>query len=218
MPKFTNFLRIAIFLFFIFPFLFLTSCKSVCSKKTPCPGYEDILLDSWFPYANNQQLVFKSNNNLTDTLLMQLTDSTIAYDYTNGFSSSSTGCNADKGFNAAAINVQNNPGFSLTLSSSLDAYSTTKKESVYIYFDNIHFLGQDLRSGGFSSFSINNVTAVPQSLTNYSLNGVVYPVAQTVFADTLAMKITGVYKITFAKNYGIIAYETNPGNIVWSKQ
>jgi hypothetical protein len=31
-------------------------------------------------------------------------------------------------------------------------------------------------------------------------------------------KSTGVYKTIYAKNYGIIACETNPGGIAWVKQ
>ena len=55
-------------------------------------------------------------------------------------------------------------------------------------------------------------------MINYSSNGKVYPIAQSVIADSSMVKSTGVYKIIYAKNYGIIAYETNPGGIAWVKQ
>jgi hypothetical protein len=50
------------------------------------------------------------------------------------------------------------------------------------------------------------------------LDGHVYLFAQTFTGDSTNLKNPGMYKIIFAKKYGINAYETNPGNIRWIKQ
>jgi len=78
--------------------LLLSYCKTACSKKVPYPGYEDAVLDAWFPYKNKQQLVFKNGIGVYDTLNLVLNDSPVASDYQNGFNTPNRGCIADKTF------------------------------------------------------------------------------------------------------------------------
>ena len=177
------------------------------------------MLDAWFPYADKQALIFKSTENLYDTLYLQISDSTVSYEYSTGLGRPDNGCNASKSFMSTKRDSSNYPAFSITLNSAQDAYSTTQKRSTSINFKNKYFYGQDLSDNGFGSFSLSDGTyKVPQTMINYSSNGKVFPIAQSVVADSSMVKSTGVYKIIYAKNYGIIAYETNPGGIVWVKQ
>ena len=163
--------------------------------------------------------MFKSNTNLFDTLQLFLADSTIAYDYNTGFGSQNKGCFANKSFATTKKDSSYYATFSITLNSVQDAYSTTQKRSAVIYFKDKYFNGQDLSDNGFLNFSLADGTnATPQTLMNYSLNGKIYPLAQSIFADSSSVKNSGVYKIIYAKNNGIIAYESSPGGVTWIKQ
>lgn len=133
MLKYTVPSKAAIFLIFTIPFFLLTACKD-CSKKVPCPGYEDAMLDAWFPYTDKQVLVFKSNTNLFDTLQLFLAESTTAYDYTTGLGSTNRGCFANKSFATTKKDSSYYATFRITLSSVQDAYSTTQKRSAHYLF------------------------------------------------------------------------------------
>ena len=203
---------------FVFFMVLLSSCNSECSKKVPCPGYGDAVLDAWFPYKDKQQLIFKSSTGLYDTLTMLLDDSTVAYEYQTGFNAPDRGCSASKTFSSAQKDSLYYPLFNIHLLDAQEAYSTTQKRSASLTFGNVVFFGQDLGDNGFASFTVAQLPVTPQTITNYALGGKIYPLAQSVYSDSAFAKKSGVYKIIYAKNYGIILYETNPGSEVWSKQ
>ncbi len=198
--------------------MLLSSCKSECSKKVPCPAYKDAVLDAWFPYKNKQQLVFKNGVGVNDTLNLVLDDSTAAYDYQTGFSTLNRGCSAGKTFSSAQKDSFYYSLFTIRLLDEQDAYSTTQKRSAAITFGRTTFFGQDLGDNGFAGFSIGLWNISPKTITNYALNGKIYPLAQSVYSDSAFTKKSGVYKITYAKNYGIILYEKNPDSEVWVRQ
>ena len=198
--------------------MLLSSCKSACSKKVPCPGYEDAVLDAWFPYKNKQQLVFKNGIGVYDTLNLVLDDSTVAYDYQNGFTTPNRGCSAGKTFSSAQKDSFYYPSFNIRLLDAQDAYSSTQKRSTSITFGRTTFYGEDLGDNGFAGFTVGQWNVTPQTITNFALNGKIYPLAQSVNSDSAFAKKSGVYKITYAKNYGIILYETNPDSEVWVRQ
>jgi hypothetical protein len=95
--------------------LALGSCKDTCSKKVTCAGYNDSLLDAWFPYHNNQVLVFKSNTNLSDTFILHLSDSSTSYTYTS--SAALNGCTQTKSFNSTRQDSVNAFAFKISLTS-----------------------------------------------------------------------------------------------------
>lgn len=219
MPKLSVPTNIICFFVFISSIIVLTACKQDCSKTVPCPGYNDAVLDAWFPYFDKQVLIFKSNTNLYDTLVLNLTDSTIAYDYNTGLGRPNSGCNQTKSFASTKRDSVNYPAFGISLNSAQDAYSTVQKRSTSLNFYNNYFYGQDLGDNGFSNFSISGSEIItPQTFTNYAFNRIVYPIVQIVSGDSSITKIPGVYKIIYAKNHGIIGYETNPGGVSWIKQ
>ncbi|MBC7867246.1 MAG: hypothetical protein H7X88_06915 [Gloeobacteraceae cyanobacterium ES-bin-316] len=199
--------------------LFIYSCKD-CSKKVPCPAYEDAILDAWFPYSDQQQLVFKSNSNSFDTFNLNLTELTDAYEYTTGvYGGGNGGCNATKSFSATKKDSLNYPAFRISLNKGTDLYSTAPVRNTGFSFYKKFFSGQNLGEGGFSNFSVlTEYNIIPQTFTNYSLNGILYPIVQSASTDTSLDNSAGVYKIIYAKNYGIIAYESNPGAVLWIKQ
>ncbi len=192
---------------------FLYSCED-CSKKIPCPGYEDALLDAWFPYKNGQQLIFKTSGNKTDTFRLQLSDSTVAYD-----SREANGCNAFKSFRAIETDSFFRTKLYITMGVSQPAYSTDMVRGASINLFSGHFNGTQLTQDGFESFSGESGTnLVTNNLRNFSLNGITYPVVQSVQKDTINNKQVIVYKIYLAKNFGIIAFEKNPGAELWIKE
>lgn len=191
--------------------IFLLSANSFCSKTTPCPGY-DGAVNRWFPYADKEILVFKSTGNLYDTLYLSMPDSTMNFN-------TSRSCTVAKSFIATNKNPSNYPDFSITLTSLDVNNSNSTMNYAAIYFTDQIFTLYDLNTEGFGSFTApNGSNALPRTMLNYSLNGIIYPVAQSITTDSTSIKKSGVYKITYAKNNGIIAFESNPGGVIWIKQ
>ena len=218
----------AVYSILFFFCIFTYSCKSsTCSKTVPCPGYTPSAIDDWFPYHNNQQLLFKNSANQYDTLSLGEVDSTVAYDYTTGFDNQGGSCNATKMLVSTQKDSTNNALFSISLFNSQPSYSTVVTLGAQFTFSTNSFQGQNFTDGGFSNFLIYYggqespmfCNAVAQTLYNYSQNGITYPLVQSVTNDSAVYKNTpGVYKVIYAKNAGIIEYETNPGSIAWIKQ
>src|SRR5947209_9220304 len=93
------------------------SCGS-CSKKIDCPGYKDDVLDSWFAYSNNQQLIFLSNTNQRDTFTLRNIMTTAPYQYTRGPFSPPLSCSAEKIFETVEIDSLKQTKLRVELSSS----------------------------------------------------------------------------------------------------
>jgi hypothetical protein len=208
-----------------FLFFMLYSCNSTCSKTVSCPAYSSPLADSWFPYNDQQQLVFKSSGGLYDTLHLQLQDSTAAYTHTTGGSTPSSGCSASKSLESIERDSLNNNKLRIEFMILGAAYSTLTGTSVSIYLGApSYFEGRELTDTGFLYYSVSNTgyyinNRTPQTLHNYLIGGTTYPLAQVFINDTaIVNNAVGTYKIIVAKNAGVIEYETNPGNIVWIKQ
>jgi hypothetical protein len=207
-----------------FLFFMLYSCKSTCSKTVSCPAYNDIQLDQWFPYNDSEQLIFKSTANVYDTFKLHLRDSTTKYNYTTGYNRPSNGCSAQKSYSTNERDSNSYSLFYIRLSTAQPDYSTTQSASFNLSLSGMEFQGSNFTDSGFNNARIYYLNAAseivtPQFLQDYSLNGTIYHQAQSILADTSVQKVlTGVYKIIYAKNAGLIEYETNPGNIVWIKQ
>jgi hypothetical protein len=197
----------------IFFTLLSTGCKFTCSKKVTCAAYNGMFLEDWFPYKYNQQLIFKSNTNVLDTFLFNVVDSSLAYEFTSS-TTRTYGCSSFKNFKAE---IKDTPLPKLFI--NLNAEEISNNKSVSIYFKNRYFSIQDFRETGATNFTMPNGNAGNiKSFTNYSFNGSIYPIVQSIEADTTNDKNSGVYKILYAKKIGIIAYETNPSGIIWAKQ
>jgi hypothetical protein len=208
------------FLIFATSNTILCSCTSNCSKKVTCPGYNDTLLNTWFPYTNNEVLIFKSTTNLYDTFHLSLRDSTAPYEY-NSTNSNNGSCNADKEFASNETDSNNFPALDIRMITLSTSNSETSDADLFFYHN--EFEGQNLTENGFLYFnSLGMYTYLSQILFNYSLNGTTYAIAQSVTTNisdtTLAKNFMGVYKVTFAKNAGIISFVTIPDSVVWIKQ
>lgn len=195
----------------------ITSCED-CSKKVPCPAYNDSVLDAWLPYHDNSFIVFKNGQNISDTLVLQLTDSTVENEYSTS-AASGADCQAVKSLRSVQQDSMMRAKLSIFLYTNSDAYAANVYRTAQIYFKGNEFICKEPGSSGFTQFSTSSEAAVTfQNLANYQLNGNTYPVVQVITADTATSNFTGVYKMILAKNYGIIAYETNPGSVAWVKQ
>ena len=207
----------------------LNACESsTCSKTVPCPGYDGTILDAWFPYHNNEQILFKDSANEYEAWNLQLQDSTVPYSYNSGgFNAPVSGCNSTKSFYSNTVKDTNNITyipFSISLMNQTPSYSDSTIKSVSFYFNDISYYSSYITANGVQYFNLYGdnyemAQVIPTTLTNYSLNGVVYPLAQSIMNDSILINnANGVYEVTYAKNAGIIEYKSNPGNITWIKQ
>ncbi|UAY51807.1 hypothetical protein [Ferruginibacter albus] len=207
--------------------ILLHSCDSQsCSKKIPCPGYDGAVLDDWFPYHDGQKITFKDSLNNAYLISFILADSTVPYDITNGFDRPNQNCSSRKLFTSVAQkdSAGNYINFSISLNNSLAQYTNTAVKSVVFNLGNNNFYGNNLTASGIQYFNVsysngytNNI--YPRTLTDYSLNGTNYSLAQSITNDSAFLNnLDGVYEVTYAKGDGIIEFKSNPGNITWIKQ
>ncbi len=217
MPKLPATLKPFYFLAFLMPLLF-TNCKQSCSKTVSCPAYNDSVLDAWFPYDTKYVSIFKSDTGFFDTIVVKLNGSSGSYQSSSGFGRPFSGCDAFKSFVSLQQDSLPVASFSIILDVRQDPYSSSTTRSVSITLHQQSFYGNGLSDLGFNTFLFGGVTGVAQNFTNYILNGRTYPIAQSFSTDSLPAGKNVIYKMTFAKNNGIIAYETRPGNVTWVKQ
>jgi hypothetical protein len=213
-----NIIKKRIVLIMLCPFvLVIYSCESNCSKTVPCAGYNDGLLDSWFPYKSNQKLIFKNSANAYDTFDLRLTDSTSEYQV----KSTTVSCEVVKALRSTKTDSSGRSMFNVFLSVSQAGYSTEINRNVFIYLYQNNISGVGITENGFDKVSFNDgdgVNASVQNFSNYNVAGNSYPTVQVISRDTFVNKKAGVYKFILAKNNGIVSYEKNPGGIIWVKQ
>lgn len=193
----------------LLPAVFLLSCGA-CSKKLDCPGYKDDTLDSWFPYKNNQQLIFTSNSNTSDTATLRNTETTAPYQVTGG-ALSRLYCDAKKVFRSAELDSlkQNKIVVELISTGSRVVNFTIGRNAFYIY---------NLKSDGLGQISTNGRYFVPEQKAAVTINNHTFYNVVEAIGDTTASKVSGIYKLYYRQGEGLVGYSLYPSLITWAKQ
>jgi hypothetical protein len=188
-----------------FIIIFLTNCTVCSCKKVPCPAFNDSNFSAWFPYSTGQQIIF-NNNSSFDTISFYV-DKSEAYEATQGCYGASGGCTAQ-------CSVYSNE-----LSSSYN-----RKLQIVIYGTSPKNISFNLYQFSCTASDILDTGLVaPSSSSKYysslQIGNSVYNQVQLIQKDTSGNIIyQGPYKIYFAKNQGIVAYENYPDLRTWIKQ
>ena len=200
-----------LFLLTFFFTLFLSSCGN-CSRKIDCPGYKDDTLDSWFPYRNNQQLIFGGSGGQRDTFTLRNTETTAPYQATGGILGPPLHCDARKVFQSAEVDTSKRRAFNLTLQTSTDyraADFSMHGETFTLY----NTKGEDLWRA--SSHRSTMAVSLQPTLT---VNNRTFTNVVEATGDTLNIKEQGVYKIYFSMGDGLVGYSHYPSLQTWVKQ
>ncbi len=189
---------------------FFISC-GVCSKKVDCPAYKDDLLDAWFPYTDNQKLIFRSTLTDADTVVLKNTQTTEAYQETGSFERDVI-CTAGKTFQSTERDTAGSFKFYLQLSTG-DGWHDAQ---VYVQQTNIVFA--NFSEMATPQVTLNNRTATSQSLQNFTLLNRNFASVVESKVDTSGGKISGIYKLYSVKGEGIVGYSIYPSLKTWVKQ
>jgi hypothetical protein len=205
-----------VLLLLISPFaLICTSCGSACSKKIDCAGFNDQELLTWFPYKDNEQLVFKDSLNEEQTFTLKNTLTTQPYQSTAGVFSPPLYCDAQKVFESLERDSVKRVIFSVTLAVYSDSVrtATLNINNSSVYFNNLKDTGfmQVYIAGSYPPRS-------KEKFATLNLGGKSFTNVMAVVRDTSLQKTQGIYKVYYAKNAGIIAYSEYPSLKTWVKQ
>lgn len=192
--------------------LICVSC-GVCSKKIDCAGFTDTELIKWFPYHDNQQLVFKDSLNEQQIFTLRNTLTTQPYQDTAGMFSPTLQCEAEKVFESMEKDSFEVPRFSVRLRVVADSI---KSASLEINLSSVYF--DYLSDTGFMRISIAARNTTVQKLANLRLGGQLFNNVIEAIGDTTNEKLKGVYKIYYSKNIGVVAYSEYPSLKTWIKQ
>jgi hypothetical protein len=184
-----------------------TSCNSDCSKKVECPGFNDSTLSQWFPYQDNNTLIFSSVNS-SDSFYLKNIETTAPYETQRGGFGNGTGdCYASKKFQSTGQGMVN---MSIELSSRLASYSTTPERSVYFHILNNDIQALDLKENGFTTISINGHPCSIEFSPSVKIGNKTYSNVQKATRDTITTKAAGIYQLYIGKGNGVLAYQKYP--------
>lgn len=202
-------------LFFLVPILlvvFFISC-GVCSKKIDCPGYKDDTLDSWFPYQNNQQLIFRNSANEADTFILKTTEITAPYQLTTGPLAGPKSCVGWKRLEGSRLSAPKENLVAINLSTQ-----DGKLRTVDFSIGNIGFDIYDLQSNGLGQVSSAGRSLLPQAQIVVTVGGFPFYNVIEAIGNTVANKTQGIYKLYYKQGMGVLAYSEYPSLQTWIKQ
>ena len=186
------------------------SC-GVCSKKVDCPAYKDDLLDAWFPYTDNQTLIFRSTLNEVDTAVLKNTQTTEAYQETGSFERAVI-CTASKTFESVERDTAGSFKFYLELSTG------DGRHEAQLYVQRTDIIVANFSETALPQVTLNNRPAASQSLQNFTLVNRNFANVVESKVDTSGGKISGIYKLYSVKGEGIVGYSVYPSLKTWVKQ
>jgi hypothetical protein len=204
--------RINLSLAFLFSLALLSNSScTICSCKTvDCPAFNDPVLDQWITAMENDTLVFKNAFSATDTLVVGKIQRSAATQVTKGCMHSATGCDAWLSlFDAQAAGIK----FSLTFE-SFTGWDNQTSTQFAISFKDLTIKGTGVTDTGFVTSAAGIQTLFRSAI---SLNGKNFANVQLISADSTG-RTAGITKLYFARNIGVIAYETYPASELWVRQ
>ena len=196
--------------------LIVPSCTN-CSKKVNCPGFEDTLLTSWFPYKDKNQLIFISTSNDRDTFTLINTSTSVPYDINVGGLNPNNGCYSNKNYSSEEGDTSGKyMQVSLQVSASTYNDSSIKWAEAKIKRNQIYF--NHLMDTGFSNITIEGQNTIINRLPSATIGNRTFNNVTSAYIDTTNGKINGIYKIYFGRNQGLVSYIEYPSLKTWVLQ
>jgi hypothetical protein len=182
-------------------FIFIEGSFSFCSKTT-CPAFADGAFDSWFPYQENQALLFTSAAE-KDTITISSTYRSPEHkEY-----GRAVNCNAWT--SVSSFVTATTPRFYINYNTYPDGNSLSVQLNDFRVSD--------------ATLSEEQITVTDNSAVGSLLSGVV--IAGKSFGsvvqlqrDTTIIKSAGIYKMWFSKGMGLVGYEQYPTLEQWAKE
>ena len=196
------------------------SCQVCTCKTITCNGFNDVQFDRWFPYKENDLLVYKTTTGATDSTKITSAYRTEQYE---GRTGGGYGCG--KGCFSEARFFGYKPDGSGTGKLAIMAMKQNPTGTGNEVFQQISF---SFANKGFSARSIVDTgfilndnyaqLATTKFDTQLTLGSKTFLNTQTVLIDTSKNKQPGAYKFYFARDIGLVAWENYPDKTVWIKE
>ena len=197
-------------LFFIL--LIFNNCNVCSCKKVPCPGFNNSLFTSWFPYTINQQIFFK-NGSSTDTVTILNVVNSDPYDASQGCYNGALGCNTSSQIYSGE-RTGDRPKLQIYYGSQTPFESTTTSENINLTLRQFNCTAKTITDQGLQVV-VSPLFSV-QFFSSVVIAGNTYNNVQLIRRDT--NDYTGPYKVYLEKNTGIVAFENYPDLQTWVKQ
>jgi hypothetical protein len=198
--------------------LSLIACESKdsgsCSKKIDCPGFSDTQMLQWFPYTNNQQLVFQSNLNEQQVYSLKNTFTTDPYQQGSGYRTPA--CSTEKTFQSLQTDSSNRSLFSISFETSTSTGNVLSRW-VYLRLKNNQINFQNLTNTGFGQVTINSRVSDLQHFSTLTIGNKTYSDVISARIDTSSHP-PGIYQVYFSINKGLLGYADYTSARVWVKQ
>jgi hypothetical protein len=186
----------------------LSSC-GICTKKVDCPGYNDEVLDAWFPYFDKQELIFRNELNERDTFLLHHSKS---LPYTQTVPGQSRTCASNSSFQSVEANFPVSAGF------YLDLQSGDLGRQVFLRLRSTEIRFEGFKENGSSRVLFSSLIGSSQWMTTATIGNRTFTELMEVKRDTTSSKKDGIYRFFYRKGEGLVAYSEYPSLKTWVKQ
>jgi hypothetical protein len=205
------------FLFIPFTAIAVYSCGLCSTKKISCPGYITNVLDTLFPYRDNEVLRFKSSDGIIRTFTLQNTNITSPYEESGSFSGPPPSCFAEKSFRSNETDSSGTFGFGVNL------FTNDEFKSATVYLPGAYVSLIDLSGNRFTRAELfirsRSIPMTIQHLPAITLDNQTFGDVSVFSRDTTSNDVPhGIYVVYTAPNRGIIGYGVYPMNKIWVKQ
>lgn len=192
--------------------IFVMAACGICGKKIDCPGYKNDMLDSWFPYQDNQQLRFRSTTNDSFLVTLQQTQLTSPYQTTTGGYGSQQGCSAEKAFQSTEVDSLRRSLLQVHLS------TTESMNSAALAIQNTQITIHGFTNTIPDRVDMNNHATSSKIVENVTVGNRQFARALEIRADTAQLKTNLIYRLYLVQGEGLVAYSEYPSLKTWSKQ
>lgn len=176
-----------------------------CGEPKQCPAFSNKVFDAWFPYKQDQLLIFMNSRQEKDSIRILHYGRSAAVEIETGFFKPDCGIRAD---------IIGGGAMELDISCQLQVGS----KATYLKIDDFFVAGSAVGDTGIvlSPGSVQGYKSAYHSRLN--LNGKTYPSVQLLEKDTNVIQSGILYRVYLSKENGIIAYEKYPSRELWVKQ
>ncbi len=204
------------FLFFmaLTSVILLNACGACTSKKYTCEPQLDLDAQNWLKIDSGKKCIYKYNGQYDTFTISSYSKSASDYARSGGLSSRMIPCESTLFAKSKESDTLGKTNLNVTL--NVQTFYPAKNN---IYDATIDIHGSRFRITHFSAEGIEPFDAHKTSMENVTLiNGITYPLLNILEKDSLQVKNKQPYKLYFAYQFGLVAFETYPLHEVWVLQ
>ena len=209
-----NIFRKAIYLCFLlsYPIAF-HSCTTCTCQKVTCGRYSDPKMDEWINGFYSVAAVFQNSTSAKDTFFMPSPQKSDVYEAQKGCVGADPGCMSTLMLYSDNLTSTGRRKFLINYR-FLTGWDNSTSKQIALSVHDLEIVADNISDTGFVFLNPKINTAFSSSIT---IAGRTFLNVQRLQADT-SVKGPNIYKIYFAKNLGLVAYEEYPSKKVWVRQ